>query len=76
MAIGADVFHEGDGPRLLTLLNCIGNETNIMDCDSSSFNGVTCPTSGVICQGIYNITANCSSFSIIIHYLIRFKDIW
>ncbi len=51
LAISADIFSEGVSPRLLTAMNCIGNESNILDCDKSVFNGVNCPTAAVICQG-------------------------
>lgn len=51
LAVGADIFHEGDNQRLFTFFNCAGNESNLLQCDKTVFNGINCPTSGVICQG-------------------------
>ncbi len=52
LAVDADVFREGIAPKILTSLNCSGNETNLLECDRVLFSGINCPTSGVICQGI------------------------
>jgi len=51
LAVSADIFNEGDAPRLLTSMNCIGNESNLLGCDKIVFSGINCPTSGVVCQG-------------------------
>ena len=50
LAISADIFNEGDSPKLLTSMNCLGNESHISQCGKSLFKGISCPTSGVVCQ--------------------------
>ena len=50
--MNADPFGEGRTPRLLTSVNCSGSESTILNCGRTNFNGVTCPTAGVVCQGI------------------------
>ena len=49
--MNADPFGEGRTPRLLTSVNCSGSESTILNCGRTNFNGVTCPTAGVVCQG-------------------------
>ena len=54
LATDADVFNEGSTIRdVLMSINCTGNESRLLDCKTESFNGVNCPASAVICQGMY-----------------------
>ena len=62
--VNADIFSEGETPRLVSIANCTGTEASILDCKgvvTGSGTGFTCPTSGVICQG----TPLLSSFTFI-----------
>ena len=49
--MNADPFGEGIAPRLLSNISCSGSESSLLDCTKTGFNGVTCPTAGVVCQG-------------------------
>ncbi len=52
--LNADIFAEGETPRLVSMVNCTGIEASLLDCMgvvTGSGTGFTCPTSGVICQG-------------------------
>ena len=49
--MNADSFGEGNADRILNGVNCAGNETLLFDCERSSFAGLSCTTSGVVCQG-------------------------
>ena len=49
--MNADPFGEGSVSRLLTSVNCSGSESTLLDCGRTNFNGITCPTAGVVCQG-------------------------
>lgn len=51
IAIPADHFNEGLATRIFTRMNCLGNESNLLECDGTPFRNISCPTSGVICQG-------------------------
>ncbi len=53
--MNADIFTEGKTPRLVSMANCTGTEMSLLDCMGvviGSGTGFTCPTSGVICQGV------------------------
>ncbi len=53
--VNADIFAEGETPRLVSMANCTGTEASLLDCMgvvTGSGTGFTCPTSGVICQGV------------------------
>ena len=52
--VSADIFNEGRVPSLVSMVNCTGSETSILDCTgvvTTTGSGFSCPTSGVICQG-------------------------
>ena len=52
--MSADIFDEGVVPSLVSMVNCTGSETSILDCTgvvTTTGSGFSCPTSGVICQG-------------------------
>ncbi len=51
--MNADIFSEGGTPRLVSMANCTGTETSLIDCMGVvTGTDFTCPaTSGVICQG-------------------------
>ena len=49
--MNADPFGEGSVSRLLTSVNCSGSESTLLDCGRTDFDGVTCPTAGIVCQG-------------------------
>ena len=49
--MAADLFNEGLVPQHFMEINCLGNETSLLECGNVPFNGINCPTSGVICQG-------------------------
>ena len=51
VAVNADNFREGASPRLLTDLQCFGNESSIFQCGRTEFTGTSCTTAGVVCQG-------------------------
>lgn len=51
IGIGADLFNEGLAPQVFTQMKCIGNETELLECERIPFTGINCPTSGVVCQG-------------------------
>ena len=51
IGINADSFREGNGPRLLTEVQCTGNETDLLGCNITTFTGFVCPTAAVVCQG-------------------------
>ena len=53
-SVNADPFGEGDLNRLLDSVNCMGNESSIMDCETIVFSGKNCPTAGVVCQGAFS----------------------
>ena len=55
IAVNADSFSEGSVDRLLSEVECFGNESEILNCSSSKFEGFTCTTSGVVCQGRSNL---------------------
>ena len=50
VAVNADTFSEGTVDRLLTDVECLGNESEIFRCTYSTFSGFVCTTSGAICQ--------------------------
>ena len=51
VAVNADTFREGLAPRHFTNVECIGNETSLFQCARTEFTGLSCATSGVVCQG-------------------------
>ncbi len=51
IAIGAELFNEGLTTQVYTKVNCLGYETELMQCEKQIFKGIYCPTAGVICQG-------------------------
>ena len=51
VAVNADSFHEGAVDQLLFNVDCFGNESNLLNCSHSSFQGFICVTSGAVCQG-------------------------
>ena len=49
--MSADIFSEGETPRLISMANCTGTESSLLDCMGVvSGTSLSCPTSGVICQ--------------------------
>ena len=50
--MSAESFGEGSALRLLTNVNCQGNETTLLDCERTVYTGSSCVTSGVACQGM------------------------
>lgn len=51
-ALSGATFGQGTGDPLLDILNCLGNETNLLQCDSDSSNAAICPhtkDAGVVC---------------------------
>ena len=52
IALSADSFREGTAQRLLSDVRCTGGESSIIDCQYSLFQGFSCTTSGIICQGL------------------------
>ena len=59
IAVNADSFSEGNADVLFTDIDCSGAEISITECNSSTFDGVSCTTSGVVCQGKYCIKGVC-----------------
>lgn len=55
IGVNADPFSEGDAARLITRVNCSGSEATLLECSRSEFVGVTCPTAGVVCQGMQSL---------------------
>ena len=53
IGVNADSFREGNSPRLFTDFGCTGNETDLLECNKTTFTGFVCTTAGVVCQGIY-----------------------
>lgn len=51
IAVDADSFREGSTPRVLTELQCDGEELEVLECPHTLFQGFSCATSAVICQG-------------------------
>ncbi len=61
--VSADIFSEGETPRLVSMANCTGTEASLLDCGGVvSDTSLSCPTSGVICQGTQ--FCYCTSFYI------------
>ena len=52
IAVDADSFGEGSAPRVLTAINCLGNESNLLECQRVEYRAGNCITSGVVCQGM------------------------
>ena len=52
IGVSADLFSEGDAERLLTGVDCGGDESSLSGCSYEEFAGMSCTTSGVICQGL------------------------
>ena len=52
VAVSAEPFGEGVASILLSIVNCVGTESELMDCQTSRYMGGVCPTSGVACQGL------------------------
>lgn len=50
VALNADIFSEGNLARILTDIECVGNETRLFDCTWSMIETHTCVSSGVVCQ--------------------------
>ena len=50
IAISADFLDEEFPDRLYTNVNCVGNETRLLDCPLTDFNSSSCIPAGVICQ--------------------------
>ena len=53
-AVGPARFGSGSGPILFSELSCVGNESNITECDHLSTGGRNCSHSqdvGVVCEG-------------------------
>lgn len=48
--MNADSFSEGNADRVYTNVNCVGNESRLVDCSLSTFSGISCTTVGVVCQ--------------------------
>ena len=51
LALDADSFREGSGERLFTRFECDSEESRLLDCPHNLFEGISCTTSAVICQG-------------------------
>ncbi len=51
IAVNADSFREGNSARILTQVNCSGEEDELLHCSHSNFTGFICSTAGAICQG-------------------------
>ena len=49
IGLSADIFNEGDNAALLSNVDCVGNESHILDCQYELFDRI-CPTAAVICQ--------------------------
>lgn len=69
VAVNADSFSEGNVERLLTNVDCLGNETNLLDCSHSFFQDFICVTSGAICQGkksgtVFRLLCKCLSIAL------------
>ena len=45
IAVNSDSFSEGSVDRLLTGVQCLGNESELFACNHSTFNGFSCVTS-------------------------------
>ena len=52
IGVNADPFREGNIQRLLMNVTCSGSEGTLLECSRNEFVGVTCPTAGVVCQGM------------------------
>ena len=48
--MNADSFSEGNEDRVYTDVNCVGNESRLVDCSLTMFSGTSCTTVGVVCQ--------------------------
>ena len=50
--VNADFFSEGAGPTLVRSIQCVGNETMLLECPSVLEGERSCSRAGVSCQGI------------------------
>ena len=53
IAVNADSFSEGSADRVYTNVNCVGNESRLVECSLSPFSGISCTTVGVVCQRMF-----------------------
>ena len=51
--MSADFFNEGSGQALVHSVQCVGNETMLLDCPNVLQAESSCPRAGVTCQGMY-----------------------
>ena len=55
VAVSAETFGEGSASRLLSRVDCVGNESSLLQCPTTQYSGGGCVTSGVACQGKHSL---------------------